>query len=243
MALSGLRSPSGCVVASKAFPCPNCPATFSSQRTLDGHLEFYCSVVLASRAPSTPSSEATARNYTTKTGSGSTSKGRAANTRSAAGKPVSLEGAVVAELKLPSELLNSSSKLCSFLLGEKMRQLCANNLELRHDKLLQQQGIPDQSRVNLASDHDANWETGNKNVVEDRIGQQSAANCYECRFCAYSSPYKGNLKRHMTLMHREESLEKDDPWFSCSTLQLDQKPIVHQIVQIVSLRHYNKIEF
>uniref|UniRef100_A0A914V4K0 C2H2-type domain-containing protein n=1 Tax=Plectus sambesii TaxID=2011161 RepID=A0A914V4K0_9BILA len=52
-------------------------------------------------------------------------------------------------------------------------------------------------------------ETKNGDIVEDRKTNDddgcNGESEHRCRFCNYSSPYKGNLRRHLQLVHKLES--------------------------------------
>jgi len=69
-----------------------------------------------------------------------------------------------------------------------------------------------QSDVRQRIDHNRRDESISSGEQKISDGQQSTSTSgqsiliskYSCQFCAYKSPYKGNVKRHLALVHKME---------------------------------------
>lgn len=256
----------------KAFPCPNCGVTFSNEKTLDGHLTFYCTAN-KNQCKDPKVTRKLIENqrlccqfcdYTTSTSvellehvklaHSSTSKSpyncdlcgyrghsaRGINSHVKHAHPI--EGVIT---KASSKSHDSSDtdagkshcssdegtpKVCNYDPSDdepdpKRRRatmpiVATNRNYLRsHSDGQDTTSLIDNSRLKLEptendDDHQHRCASASSpSMMNEQFTTSTSSPMstkYKCKFCSYQSPYKGNVKRHLVLVHKNDNYDNND---------------------------------
>uniref|UniRef100_A0A915IA88 C2H2-type domain-containing protein n=1 Tax=Romanomermis culicivorax TaxID=13658 RepID=A0A915IA88_ROMCU len=178
----------------KAFPCPNCSASFSSQKTLEGHLNFYCLAKPQNPGPSSINNnllnESISRSNSLNCIASSTNAEKEKNSKNDQKKRKSNTINQVSEIgQSPSNVQPKATKKRPLFLCEICRKAFREKLIFDNHKC-------DDNRIRFRSILTRNSNSKRHHRHHDIY--------FRCKFCEYQSQYKGNLKRHVILVHRDE---------------------------------------